>query len=117
MSPATRPILPPEDREILSVMRRRPGRVAALLLLCTLLCSSCLGVSHTVGGGPTGLETKYDANYYLFWGLWPIVYVDSRTIAGDATSYRVEDYVAFDDWLISVATLGLLTSRTLKVDK
>jgi len=74
-------------------------------------------VVHTVGGGPTGSDTKFDANYYMFWGLWPVIYVDSRTVAGDSTSYRVEDYVAFDDLLISVFSLGLLTSRTIKVDR
>jgi Bor protein len=101
-------------------MRRSHGHLATLLIVCAslcALCTSCLGVVHTVGGGPTGSRTEYDANYYLFWGLWAIVYVDSRTVAGDATSYRVEDYVAFDDLLISVATLGFLSSRTIKLDK
>ena len=91
--------------------------MAALLLVSTLCFTSCLGVVHTVGGGPTGSDTKFDANYYMFWGLWPVIYVDSRTVAGDSTSYRVEDYVAFDDLLISVFSLGLLTSRTIKVDR
>ena len=98
-------------------MRRCRTLIAALLVVSTLCLTSCLGVVHTVGGGPTGAETKFDANYYLFWGLWPVIYVDSRTVAGDATSYRVEDYVAFDDLLITVFSVGLLTSRTIKVDK
>lgn len=85
--------------------------------MSTLCLTSCLGVEHTVGGGPTGSETKYEGNYYLFWGLWPVIHVDSRTVAGDATSYRVEDYVALDDFLITVLSVGLLTSRTIQVDK
>ncbi|MEZ5989466.1 MAG: hypothetical protein R3F30_10140 [Planctomycetota bacterium] len=89
--------------------------VAVLALLC--LTTSCLGVQHTVGGGPAGDERVQATNWYLVWGLFPLLRVDGRSLAGDATSYRIETYVAWDDALIFLVTLGLVTRQTIEVHR
>ena len=90
-----------------------------LLLALLLTTSGCFTTQHTVGGGPTGTEVVEARQWYWLFGLGRIApYVDSETLAGNATSYRVEtSWSAVDIFLNLVTTLVTIQSRTIRVYK
>lgn len=71
---------------------------------------------HTVGLGATGSEEKVERQFYWLFGFVQFNEVDAQRMAGDVTSYNVETYFSFWDFLLSPLLLPLLsTSRTVVV--
>jgi hypothetical protein len=89
-----------------------------LVLVCVLLLSSCMTLTHVVGtGGSGGVPTEKKA-WYAIWGLVPINVVDSKAMAGGASNYTVKSQLSFVDAIISIV-VGIVTIRvqTVSVSK
>jgi hypothetical protein len=91
------------------------------ILLLVLVCftPSCYSLTHTVGGGPTGVEVVTARQWYWLWGLARFgPRIDSESVAGNATSYRVTTEWSFTDILLNVVTGAVsVVSQTVTVEK
>lgn len=67
------------------------GFVRHLLLATGLVVclSGCMGHVHTVGAGPQGGEVRREGLWYGAYGFAPIRRLDSRTVVGKSTDYRI----------------------------
>jgi hypothetical protein len=91
-----------------------PGRLATLLLACSL--TSCVAHSHTVGLGAVGGEVVVERQYYWVFGFFQVNDVDVQRLAGDLTSYTVETSFGLTDLMLAPLLLPLTaTSRTVRV--
>ena len=91
---------------------RRPGLLAASLLLL----SGCMGHTHVVGVGPTGLGTERVRQYYLLFGLVSLNSVNVQRVTGNLSGYAIEsDYSTMDLFLSPLLILFTGTSRTVTV--
>lgn len=91
------------------------GAGAAMLGLLTL--NSCYTYTWTVGSGPKTGITEQGMNSHLIFGLVDLKQTDWKTLAGDATDYRVIHEHTFIDGLVAAITFGIFTPTTTKVIK
>ena len=97
------------------VFKRRRSGVLAMSLL--LLACGCMGHTHVVGVGPTGLGTESARQYYLLFGLVPLNSVNTQRVTGDLSGFEVyTDYSAMDFLLSPLLLLFTGTSRTVTVN-
>ena len=91
-----------------------------LALVCgsVLLTPACYTLHHTVGKGAQGHSETEKREWFILFGLIPLHEVDSKTLAGDATDYRVTTQWSFVDILLNIIT-GFVTisSRTITVER
>lgn len=93
---------------------RRSGLLAASLLM--LLCG-CMGHTHVVGVGPTGLGTESVRQYYMLFGLVPLNDVDVQRVTGNLSGYEIQSDYGFMDFVLSpLLILFTGTSRTVTVN-
>ena len=101
-------------------MRARIAKTIGLALAaCWLVTvSGCFTVTHTVGKGPRTHEVVEGSLWYALGGLIPIDPIDSKTLAGGATDYRVTTTFTFLDIVIDTFTsfLGFI-KQTIIVEK
>ena len=96
-------------------LHRRCSRLLAVLLLA-LLCS-CVGHTHVVGVGPTGVGSDSVRQYYLFFGLMPLNEVNAQRLTGDLAGYEIHSgYGAMDILLSPLLFFVTGTSRTVTVN-
>ena len=92
-----------------------------IIAFVLLIFTACATHTHIVGDGPsTGLEEKA-RQYYLLWGLVPLNKVDTNSMIGDATNFKIETKTGPADVLIGIAA-GMIVpttvaSRTVTVTK
>ena len=109
-------VVSPKWVKVFAVRRsiRRSGVLAAALLMP--LCS-CMGHSHVVGVGPTGLGTESARQYYILFGLVPLNTVNAQRVTGDLSSYEIYSSYSTMDLLLSPLLLIFTgTSRTVTVN-
>ena len=92
-----------------------------LIAFVLLIFTACATHTHIVGDGPSsGMEEKA-RQYYVLWGLVPINKVDTNSMVGDATNFKIESTFGAVDVLITMAA-GMIvpttvSSRTVTVTK
>ncbi len=90
----------------------------ALLLALCLGSSGCMTQVHTVGAGPTGVEVVSGRNWYGFFGLLRLNYLDPERLAGKATSYRVTTQYTLWDGILNLIFLPLtIKTKSVWVEK
>ena len=88
------------------------------IFLLALLLSSCMTLTHVVGNGATSGVSTEKKQWYALWGLVPINTVDSKAMAGGATSYTIKSQVKFIDYVISAFTSFVtINVQTVSVQK
>ncbi|MCB9880202.1 MAG: hypothetical protein H6832_00315 [Planctomycetes bacterium] len=99
-----------------SVNRRAHSLV---LLLAISALPSCYSIEHTVGSGPVLHEEVSQRQWYLLFGFLHLGQrVDSKRLAGNATSYRVRTEWSFTDMILNLLTTPFtVTSRTVTIEK
>ena len=81
-----------------------------------MLCS-CVGHTHVVGVGPTGLGTDTMRQYYLFFGLVTLNEVNVQRVTGDLSGYEIESEFSTVDFLLAPVLFFFTgTSRTVTVN-
>ena len=96
-------------------LHRRCSRLLAASLLA-LLCG-CLGHTHVVGVGPTGLGSDTVRQYYMFFGLMPLNEVNVQRVTGDLAGYEIHSEFGFMDLFLSPLLFFVTgTSRTVTVN-
>ena len=99
---------------------RKRGRflLAGLLATSCALSTSCFTLRHTVGGGPSEGEVVETKQWHAGWGLVPMNPVDSASLAGGASDYRVVTEFTFADVLVSSITSFVgFYRQTVQVEK
>ena len=96
-------------------------KIFMISFMAIVIFSACSSHTHTVGAGPsTGLQEKA-RQYYILFGLVPLNKVDTNSMIGDATNFRIETTTGPADVLIGIAA-GMIvpttvSSRTVTVTK
>ena len=91
---------------------------AALILLLTFGSGACVIQEHQVGAGASGTTAVSERQWYALWGLIKVNDVNSKTMAGTATSYTVRDEYNAGDVLIGIFTIIVsFIPRTTTVTK
>ena len=89
-----------------------------MVFIMAVVLSSCMTLTHTVGEGAKSGATIQKRQWYALWGLIPINPVDSKTLAGGATSYTVTSQVTVTDWFLNIFTsIVTIYSQTVEVQK
>ena len=65
-------------------------KLGLLLSVTILLLSACSTHSHVVGDGPQTGVTETARQYYVLFGLVPLNKVDTNSMIGGATDYKLE---------------------------
>lgn len=95
-------------------MQPRARRASWILPL--VLLSGCVGHSHVVGMGPTGLGETTARQFYILFGLVSFNEVNVQRMADDLTSYSIQSEFSIIDLLLAPLLLPLTaTSRTVTV--
>jgi hypothetical protein len=89
----------------------------AIAFLSMISLSSCYTYSWTAGSGPKTGVTEQGMNVHLLYGLVDLKQTDWKTLAGDATDYKVIHEHTFVDGLLGAITFGIFTPTTTKVIK
>ncbi len=99
----------------MKIFNPRRSRLLATSFLA-LLCG-CMGHTHVVGVGPTGLGSDTMRQYYLFFGLMPLNEVNVQRATGDLVGYEIHTEYGLMDILFSpLLILVTGTSRTVTVN-
>lgn len=100
-----------------AVREFRPRRLSVLAASLLMLACGCMGHTHVVGVGPTGLGTESARQYYLLFGLVPLNSVNAQRVTGDLSSYEIQSAYSATDLLLSPLLLLFTgTSRTVTVN-
>lgn len=90
---------------------------AIILVVVTLLCTSCLTTSISGPGydNSQGQSFRYDKRKqcYLLWGLIPLGHPQPN-VPGDKP-FKIRTYMNFGDWCASFFTAGIFSMQTLRV--
>ena len=78
---------------------------AALIVLVTFGSGACVTQVHKVGSGASGTTEVSERQWYALWGFIKVNDVNSKTMAGTATSYTVRDQYNAGDVLIGMFTI------------
>lgn len=101
-----------------TIMKKMKLYPVALALCVSVLMTSCFSITHTVGAGAKGSETKEAKQWFALFGLVPINDVDSKAMAGGATDYTINTQRSFVDGLIGIFTgIASIYPATVKVTK
>ncbi len=93
-------------------------KMMILLLVFSILLTSCASHKHIIGSGAQGGATVEKRQWYALWGLVPIGDVDSNEMAGGSANYEIETTHTGLDWIINFFTgVVSITSRTVIVTK
>jgi len=89
-----------------------------VLTLAVLVFVGCAAHTHIIGDGAKGSEVVSKKQWYAVWGLASLNKVESKDMAGSATSYEIHTETSFVDAIISgILGGGLFSCRTVTVKK
>jgi hypothetical protein len=92
--------------------------LSCLMVIMVAFLVGCAANTHIIGDGAKGSDVVSKRQWYALWGLAPLNKVDSKDMAGSATSYEINTQQSFVDVLItSILGGGLLYTRTVTVKK
>jgi hypothetical protein len=92
-------------------------KTIAIIIVSSILLSSCYSYTSVVGKGAQGNQQTTKWNSYLIYGLAPIDVSDSKKMADGAEDYTVFTRLTFVNGLISALTWGFYTPTTTTVTK
>jgi co-chaperonin GroES (HSP10) len=91
-------------------------KLMGLFLISLMLLASCAPHVHTVGKGAQGSGSMTQREIYVI-NLVPLKNVQSKDLAGSAEDYTITTQHDVLGIVIAIVTLGILSSRTVTVDK
>jgi hypothetical protein len=89
-------------------------KIAILLLIFSVLASSCMTNRHEIGEGAQLGVKKQETQWYLLWGLVPLGNVDTKKLAGNSNDYEITTTYGFLDVLANIL-LGPFSFQTRTV--
>ena len=91
-------------------------KLMGLFLVGLMLLASCAPHVHTVGKGSQGSSSVTQREIYVI-NLLPLKNVQSKDLAGSAEDYTITTHHDVLGVIIGIVTLGILSSRTVTVNK
>ena len=89
-----------------------------VLAVTVMFFVGCAAHTHIIGDGAKGSDLVSNKQWYAVWGLASLNKVDSKDMAGNATSYEIHTETSFVDAIISgILGGGLISCRTVTVKK
>lgn len=98
-------------------MIRKTLNTIALLLISSVLLTSCYTYNTTVGNGAQSNQEMEQWNHYFLYGLAPGNVSNPQALAGDTRDYTVRTRISFVNGLVAGLTLGIYTPTTTTIIK
>ena len=101
----------------LNSIMKKSTRLMTLVLVASMLLTSCYTYTTTVGKGAQGNSKVTEWNHYLLDGLAPVKMSNPKQMAGGAENYTVTTRISFINGLVAGLTWGIYTPTTTTVTK
>tara|TARA_B100000003_G_scaffold208271_1_gene228042 strand:- start:1352 stop:1648 length:297 start_codon:yes stop_codon:yes gene_type:complete len=96
-------------------------KIFIISFVAILAFSACSPHTHIVGEGPSSGLQNQARQYYILFGLVPLNKVDTNSMIGDATNFKIDTTTGPTDVLIGIAAGMIIpttiSSRTVTVTK